>query len=221
MKNKNAIIGIVIAIAVIIIVGIIIAVISTNKGNNENSASTTNIAGQTDKITNFIDDNDSYFILIGGKKFSAGDKISALSSVGYKVKESDANVEVPANKYMIGAGQMLTSEDKRSFHVTPYNPTSSSSKVSEAVIGEVSLSYDNTKYDKKLAEIEVYGGIKLTSTMEEVKKVFGEPSSVTEGSTSTTYRYESEETYRNYKFIFDKEGKLSGIAWQNLVFNEK
>lgn len=221
MKKKNLIIGIVIAIAVIIIVGVIIVLVSNNKDNNEDSAKTTNMAEQTDKTTNFIDDNDSYFILIDGKKFFAGDKISDLSTVSYNLKKSEADVEVPANKYMIGAGQMMTTDDKRSFNVTPYNSTNSSIKVSEAVIGGVSLSYDNIQYDEKLAKIELYGGIKLTSTMEEVKEVFGEPSSVTEGTTSTRYSYESEETYRNYNFTFDKEGKLYGISWQNLVFNEK
>lgn len=221
MKKKGMIIGIVIVIAVIIVVGAIIVLVSNNKDNNEDSSKTTNMTGQTDKTTNFIDNNDSYFILIDGKKFFAGDKISDLSTVNYNLKKSEADIEVPANKYMIGAGQITNTKDKTSFYVTPYNPSNSSIKVSEAVIGGVSLSYDNIKYDEKLAEIELYGGIKLTSTMEEVKKVFGEPSSITTGTTSTTFKYRSEETYRDYTFNFDKEGKLHGIAWQNLVFNKK
>lgn len=126
---------------------------------------------------------------------------------------------------MIGAGSMMNSENKNIFDVTPFNTKDSAIKVSEAVIGGIDISYVSAKHDEKSANFEVYGGIKLGSTEEEVKNVFGEPSLVSEStvldSTYKTYRYESEETYRKYIFTFNEEGKVSNIQWQNLVFNEK
>lgn len=39
-------------------------------------------------------------------------------------------------------------------------------------------------------------------------------------SIAKVYRYESEETYRSYKFTFNENGEVSNIQWQNLVFNK-
>lgn len=236
MKNKGLIIGIIIAVSVFFIIGAILAVVFglkviNNLSSNKNLEDITNITDKTEettteqdenkKATNILDDNDSYFILVNGKKFYAGDKISDLKSVNYTISNNEIDEDVPAKKYLIGAGQMVTSENKRSFDVIPYNPSTSSVKVPEAVIGGITIDEYETRYDENLAKIEVYGGIKLGCTIDEVKKVFGEASSVTEGKTSTTYRYESDETYRSYRFTFNEEGKVSSIYWQNLVFNQK
>lgn len=165
----------------------------------------------------FINNNDSYFLIIAGKKFKAGDKITDLSAVGYNLKASEASQKLPANKYMIGAGNMMNSSNKNIFDVTPFNTKSSTIMISDSVIGGVSINYTWAKDDKKSANFEVYGGIKLGSTKEQVKKVFGEPSTT---SSESTYTYNSDETYRNYKFTFNEEGKVSDIVWKNLVFNK-
>ncbi|HJJ05838.1 MAG TPA: outer membrane protein assembly factor BamE [Clostridiaceae bacterium] len=204
----------VIAILAIAVFGLSGCGKQANKNNSDENKSSKS------ESTNFIDSKDSYFISIDGKKFYAGDKISDLESAGYTVRKSEANEKVPANKYMIGAGHMVTKDNKSSFSVTPYNNTGSSVNVSEAVIGGVDFDDTDIKYDEKIARIEVYGGIKIGSTKEEVKKVFGEPSSTVELSKSTSCEYKSKETYRSYTFKFDKEGKVTGIEWQNLVLNK-
>ncbi len=171
-----------------------------------------------DSNVKFIDRNDSYFIKINGKKFMAGDKIASLSSVGYTLKSNEVNFELPANKYMIGAGNMVNSNNENIFDVTPFNITSSKIKVSDSVIGGLNLSYVWAKKDKKSADFEVYGGIKLGSTKEEVESAFGKPNSVVNNN---VYKYVSEETYRSYTFTFDDEEKVSDIEWRNIVFNRK
>ena len=138
---------------------------------------------ETKKETNILDDNKSYLFIIDGKKIYAGDKISSLSKFGYNIREKEKDQEVPANKYMIGAGNMTNETNSIIFSVTPY------------------------------------GKIKLGSTMEEVKKVFGQPESKNEGTGYTTYRYNSEEVYRNYTIRFDENNVVDSIEWQNLVFN--
>ena len=40
-----------------------------------------------------------------------------------------------------------------------------------------------------------------------------------EGTGYTTYRYKSEEVYRNYTIRFDENNVVDSIEWQNLVFN--
>lgn len=173
---------------------------------------------EEDTKSDFLNDNEAYFFSINGEKFYAGDEISSLSAVGFNVRESELEEELPANKYMIGAGHMENSNGDTVFSLTPYNPSDSSVKVSESVIGGFDMGYVYAKDDETALNIEVYGGIKLGSTQDEVKEVFGEPTSTT--SDLTTYYYESEEVYRSYKFTFDEEGKVSNITWKNLVFNE-
>lgn len=174
---------------------------------------------ETKKETNILDDNKSYLFIIDGKKIYAGDKISSLSKFGYNIREKEKDQEVPANKYMIGAGNMTNETNSILFSVTPYNIESSAVKVTDAVIGGFRLSKSYAKNDEKAMNIEVYGKIKLGSTMEEVEKVFGQPESKNEGTGYTTYRYKSEEVYRNYTIRFDENNVVDSIEWQNLVFN--
>ena len=125
---------------------------------------------ETKKETNILDDNKSYLFIIDGKKIYAGDKISSLSKFGYNIREKEKDQEVPANKYMIGAGNMTNETNSIIFSVTPYNIESSAVKVTDAVIGGFRLSKSYAKNDEKAMNIEVYGKIKLGSTMEEVEK---------------------------------------------------
>lgn len=204
----------------IILITVLVCLTGCGFNKDDEKEKDENSKGKTEETVNFIDNNKSYFIMIDGDKFYAGDKIEKLSNVGYNVKSSEASQDIPANKYMIGAGSMMNSEDKRIFSVTPFNTNNSPTKVSDAVIGGIDISYSSAKNDDKSANFEVYGGIKLGSTEEEVKKVFGEPTSVYEGSNYKSYKYESDEVYRSYDFRFNADGKVSDIEWKNLVFNK-
>lgn len=178
-----------------------------------------NTQNDNNKQVDFINDNQSYYVSIDGKKYFAGDKIETLTEVGYHLRDREQDEEVPANKYMIGAGYMQNDENKTVFHVTPFNIESSVIKIADAIIGGFSMGDSYAKNDERSANFEVYGGIKLGADMEEVKSIFGEPSNTTETTNSVVYRYESSEVYRNYKFTFNKENKVTEISWQNLVFN--
>lgn len=207
MKNK---------ILKIMICGLcLITIVGCGKKEDNNTQNN----GENNTQVDFINDNKSYFVSIDGKKYYAGDAIASLNEVGYHLREREQNEEVPANKYMIGAGYMQNDANKTVFHLTPFNTKDSAVKITDAIIGGFTLSESYAKSDERSANFEVYGGLKLGSTMEEVKSVFGEPSDTTEGSTYIVYRYESSEVYRNYKFTFDKENKVKDISWQNLVFN--
>lgn len=188
-----------------------------DSGKSDNNDSTESEEPETD----FLDDNKSYFISIDGQKFYAGDDISSLSTAGYTIRESEAEEELPAGKYMIGAGHMENANGDSVFDITPYNPTNASVKVSESVIGGFRTTYVYAKDDETALNIEIYGGIKIGSTKEDVEKIFGEPTTISETSMgSTYYTYESEEVYRSYKIELSSEGTVEGFEWKNLVFNE-
>ena len=169
-----------------------------------------------------INDNDSYFFIYDGKKFNVGDKISSIEEkTDLVVREREKTEDVPANKYMIGAGYIQTADKKTSFYVTPYNTESSAVKVPDTSIGGFDLDEDNLKYDSKLADVEIVGGLKLGSSLDDVKKVFGETEEIYEGTNYDQYTYKSEEVYRNYEFKFSKdEKKVIEIKWKNLVFDK-
>ena len=191
---------------------------NNDKKEGKNSTSTEEKKESKDPIN----DNDSYYFIYDGKKFKAGDKISEIvNETGLTLREKEKDEEVPANKYMIGAGYIQNSDKKTVFYVTPYNTESSAAKILDTHIGGFDLDESNVKYESKLADVEVAGGIKLGSTLDDVKKVFGETTEIYEGTNYNQYTYKSEEIYRSYVFKFSKEeGKVIGITWKNLVYND-
>lgn len=203
-------------LAIIAIFGVSLFVLTgcgANNGTNNNVQTLT-------QDENFINNNNSYYFIIDGEKYTAGDKISELDKVGLATRDSEKDQNVPANKYMIGAGYMVNSNKKTVIQVTPYNTQSVEAKVSNSCIGGVVIDANNAKNDERLSNVEIYGGIKLGSSEEDVKRVFGEPTSKYEGTTYNSYTYKSDEVYRSFEIRIDKEGKVSYMKWQNLVFNK-
>ena len=168
------------------------------KDEAKDAENNSNVKEEQKESKDPVNDNDSYYFIYDGK-----------------------TEDVPANKYMIGAGYIQTADKKTSFYVTPYNTESSAVKVPDTSIGGFDLDEDNLKYDSKLADVEVVGGLKLGSSLDDVKKVFGETEEIYERSNYDQYTYKSEEVYRNYEFKFSKdEKKVIEIKWKNLVFNK-
>lgn len=171
------------------------------------------------------DDNDNYFIKIKGKKFKAGDKISSLKEVGISQDEKVLDEKVKKNTYVIGAGTLYNESKKRVLNMTPYNASDEEITVKDAVIGGLEVGeyqYDKISQEVLDLEVEVAGGIKLGSTLDDVEKVFGKTDNTyfAESLGYTTYTYKSSEVYRSYEFTIDKDGKVAKIHWQNLVFND-
>lgn len=241
MKKSSIIVLVVVSVwvAILLAAGITCFVIFGNKAksndNNDINAEITIEDDDDDDTTtsnkttsnkedskDILNDNDSYYFIYEGKKFTAGDKLSDIedkTSLTFNTKEKDE--EVPANRYMIGAGHLENSNKKSVLSVVPYNPGSSAAKIPDTLIGGFSLDSYDLKYESSLADVEIVGGIKLDSTIEEVKKVFGEPESTYEGSSYDKYTYSSDEIQRYFEIKFSKdEGKVVGISWKNLVFNE-
>ena len=189
-----------------------------NKGNGETAVT-------ENKEVNAIDNNDNYYISVKGKKYKAGDKISTLKEIGLKQSDKVLEEKVKTHTYMIGAGAIQNDAGKRVLNLTPYNATTETITVADAVIGGCEVGeYEYSKIPQEVLDlnVEVAGGIKLGSTLEDVEKVFGktEDTYFAEGLGYTKYTYKSSKVYRSYDFTIDKDGKVAKIYWQNLVFND-
>ena len=228
MKNKNVIIGIVVAIIVAAVVACIFIFSNNNNttttSSNENQENGNSTVSEN-KDVDAIDNNDNYYVSINGKKFKVGDKISDLKEVGLKQQDRVLSEKVSKHTYVIGAGSIENEDGKRIISVTPFNPTDDTITVADAVIGGCDVGeflYSRIPEEVLDLDIEV-GGIKLGDSLEDVEKVFGKTENVSKSENLgyTKYTYKSSEIYRSYEItIDDKEGKVCQIYWKNLAYND-
>ena len=190
----------------------------------DNSSKKESSKESSEKTSADVNDNSSYFVKIKGKKFTAGDKISTVSKVGLSQDSRMLDKEVNKNTYLIGAGGIYNSDDKRVMSLTVFNASDSKITVKDAVIGGFEAGESNYKDIKDYVldlDLEVAGGIKFGSSLDDIEKVFGKTDNVYESESLgyKKYTYKSKQVYRSYEFTIDSEGKVSKIYWQNLVFN--
>lgn len=216
MKNKKFAIS---NVCYVLLVVVFCVFLTTACGSKEVEKNNDTQEKEENTKTNFLDNDKSYFFLLDGKKYYAGDKISILEKVGYTMKDSEKNSNAPAGKYIIGAGYMINSEKVTAFRVTPYNIEKNDLTVGETVIGGFSMDDFYAKKDAKAANIEIYGKIKIGSTKSDVEKAFGPTDDITEGTNYTVYRYRSSQVFRSFTIRFDENDIVNSIEWQNLVFN--
>jgi hypothetical protein len=194
---------------------------SNNNNGNENNNQ------QVDTVKS-IRDNSIYFVTINGKTFKAGDKLSSVSEAGLKLKEKDLDTTIPKNRYLM-AKSVLNADGKEVVDFVALNDTDDTIKYQDAVIGGFEVGEYNTSKvseETKAANIEIVGGIKLGSTVDDIHRVFGDEDfkHEYEGNEQlkmpkyTTYKYSS--GYKGFEFIVDDSGKVSQISWHNYNYNE-
>ena len=214
------------SIIVVLAVGLV-AVILFKGGKENNNSDDSKHVSSTEK-TYSIKDNEVYLIKVKGKVFKAGDKISNVSQVGLKQKDSDLNKTMPSNRYLLSMS-LLNDVNKSVFKVVPLNSTDKTINVSDAVIGGVEvgdINYSKIPEDTLKLNIEFFGGIKLGSTYEDIVKVFGEPDFENEFKADEKYNMPAYKTYtyssgyKGCKFIIDDNGKVSQIEWNDYDYNE-
>ena len=212
------------ALAILLVFVLVLG--TTGCGSDSKTEDTSNKKESSEKTSaDIINDNSGYYVKIKGKKFTAGDKISTVSKVGLKQDSKMVDKEVNKNTYLIGAGSIYNSDDKRVMSLTVFNASKEKITVKDAVIGGFEAGdykYSNIQDYVLDLDLEVAGGIKLGSKLEDVEKVFGKTEDIYESSSLgyKTYTYKSKEVYRSYQFTIDEDGKVSKIYWQNLVFNK-
>ena len=196
----------------------------TGCGNNKSKENTNN---SKDEFS--IRDNSIYYVTINGKKLKAGDKLTSISNAKLKLKDKDLDQTIPKNRYLM-AKSVLDSKDNEVCKFVALNDTDNTIKYNEAVIGGFEVGdYNYSKLSKETLalNIKVYGDIKLGSSYEDIKKVFGEEDFKYESEAKpeykmpayTTYKYSS--GYKGYEFTVDDSGKVSKITWNNYNYNEK
>ena len=158
------------SIIVVLAVGLV-AVILFKGGKENNNSDDSKHVSSTEK-TYSIKDNEVYLIKVKGKVFKAGDKISNVSQVGLKQKDSDLNKTIPSNRYLLSiiftipllSMSLLNDVNKSVFKVVPLNSTDKTINVSDAVIGGVEvgdINYSKIPEDTLKLNIEFFGGIKF------------------------------------------------------------
>ena len=209
-------------LAILLVFVLVIGTTGCGNNKNENNSKTESNEKSTENI---IDDNASYFVKIKGEKFNAGDKISSVSKVGLSQDSKMLDEDVNKRTYLIGASSIYNSDNKKVLNLTVFNASDEKIKVKDAVIGGFeagSYEYGDIKDYVLDLNLEVVGGIKFGSLLEDVEKVFGKTDNIYEATSLgyKTYTYKSKEVYRSYEITIDKDGKVSKMRWQNLVFNK-
>lgn len=174
-----------------------------------------------------IRDNNLYYVKIDGKTFKAGAKIADIEKAGYTMSDKRREEVLPAQRYSMDI-DMKNAAGTTVFQMKALNTGSEKVKYAEAELGGFTVGSYNTS---EIAEetlslnIEVYGGLKLGGSYEDIVNALGEPDFSFEHEASgllpayMIYKYSS--GYRGYEFIVDDGGKISQISWNDYDYNEK
>ena len=174
-----------------------------------------------------IRDNNLYYVKIDGKTYKAGAKIADIEKAGYTMSDKRRDEMLPAQRYSMD-NDMKNSDGKTVFQIKALNTGSEKVKYAEAELGGFTIGSFNTSEiaEETLAlNIEVYGGLKLGGSYDDIVNALGEPDFLFDHEGSDllpaykTYKYSS--GYRGYEFIVDDGGKISQISWNNYDYNEK
>ena len=174
-----------------------------------------------------IRDNNLYYVKIDGKTYKAGAKIADIEKAGFTMSDKRRDEMLPAQRYSMD-NDMKNSDGKTVFQIKALNTGSEKVKYAEAELGGFTIGSFNTSEiaEETLAlNIEVYGGLKLGGSYDDIVNALGEPDFSFDHEESDllpaykTYKYSS--GYRGYEFIVDDGGKISQISWNNYDYNEK
>ena len=217
-------------LSVLLIGTLILTVTGCGKSTESNN---NNIKGSSDsQVVDKVDsikDNNIYYVMINGKKIKAGDKITTVESFELKLRDKDLEKTIPTNRYLL-ANPVLNASGKEVISFVALNDTDDTINYKDAVIGGFQVGDYNTSKvseDTLALNVEIVGGIKLGSSVDDLHRVFGEedfkhetePSTKVNRPGYTTYKYSSGS--KGFEFIVDDSGKVSKIKWHNYNYNDK
>ncbi len=168
---------------------------------------------EDDYVYTPLDIDATYFFTLNYYTYYVGDPVSELSKDGYKLLNENNTLEPMEHS----SGSIAPEEEQfAKFYVWVYNTTEKTITYGDSVIGGFQIRAGSVEDNEVLKNIEVYGGIKLGSSVEEVKEAFGEPTSIVD----SLYAYRSSDSDRYYKFSFDADRKVEKIEWANYAFDK-
>lgn len=158
------------------------------------------------------DDLYSYQIIINGELYQIPLEFSDLTAKGWKY-DGDESVELDANTYF---GVQRFCNDDYDIEADIFNPTNNSQTYSECKITGISIDkYYNSGNDMSFVLAKgIQSGV---STLEDVKKAYGEPTQVYGDDEIETASYEEEYGNRYVSFTF-YDGILGKIDIKNLEY---
>lgn len=190
---------------------------SLDDEDSSNDTQTPSSSSESSSKNSFLDDNSIYFFTIDGETYTAGESMSKIADAGYELHTVDSQELESGESASCGIG-FYSEEVMRvpQFYVNTYNPASSPIKYGEGNISGLTL-WGSSATDETIHATEVYGGIHIGSTREEVEAVFGVPARVLD---EAHYTFRSSDSDRYYKFMFDDNDQVSKINWINTVYDK-
>lgn len=217
-KKFPSLILIIIAAVLLLGGGITAAVIIANA--NGGKSGQPGSANQNSAAKPYEND-DNYYVIIRGKKYTINNKLSDLSASGYAVNERYADRTVKPGDWSILGSAFANEKLSSSISAFGYNDTDKELNIADCKLGKVEIGHSiSDSADKEYMSMEFYGGLHLDSSREDVIKVFGEPTSDTHQDTfrssegTEVLRYQVS-TLKFFQFQID-DGKVAVIGWTNV-----
>lgn len=200
---------------------------NTTGNTTANSNTTTKETPTLDKTAVDINNNDNYYFVINGEKFTIDNKIQEVIDKGYSVTSSNASLlekEIPSRNYLLSGLYLYPNGQTRLGRVCtviPVNLTSETLKCTETTIGGFRL--DEFSYKDYKGTVSICNGITIGTSMEDVVAILGEPTQkdMREDYPSLGIKYVYKAgSYKSMQFEFDKEtNNVTNIEWTNYNFN--
>ena len=158
------------------------------------------------------DDLYSYEIIINGQHYKLPCKYSEIKEAGWLLTDDETTELKPDSYGLTGA---YLGDTNNYMGLSIINFSNDVKQLKDCYVGYISIDFS---YDKnKDIDILLPQGITIGSTIDEVEKAYGKPTSDYEGEYYTKYTYEAQ-IYKNVEFQFDVEDKkLMKIEMRNLV----
>jgi hypothetical protein len=227
ISAKAKIIG---GVALVVVLGAVVLLVPKEKSSTDNDQTNTtndntsdNSSSSQNGIKINLADNNNYYAVVEGKKYTVNTTIQNIMDDGYTVSESGTNLNqvLEPGKYLLNTVQLLKDGNYDTyFPVLPINRTKKPLTVAESSVFSMDLN------DTLSENITIVGGITFGKTIEEVEAVFGVPTKKEDnlakpGETVVSYYQETESQYTKYKadgnfaFYFNTDGKLYTIIMRS------
>lgn len=181
-------------------------------GNNASSA----LANNQEQKLDFKDSN-IYFFSVNGEKYTIENQLKDLEKSGLIQDNTAAKFEIQKGSYSISNGFFReAATGKTIFSVIPVNNTDETIKSEDATIAGFFL--ENYYYKDFNGKIEVYGGITIGSTLDQLVGVFGEPTEkdmrANYENLGIVYKYRAG-LFQYFEFEIDKKtNQIIAISWR-------
>lgn len=149
------------------------------------------------------------FILCG-HHYKAGDTVASVLDNGWRVKNADGEIEARSGSRVSGDRSWFYNGEAF-VKIGSFNLKEEACALHDCVIDEVEVTADMN------AELILSGDIRIGSTLDAAKNLYGEPSSVTEEDGATVCTFSLLNSAITYTVTCDEQGTITALAIDGLM----